>query len=93
MRLLAGQTVEAVAAVTGVDPNMLGVFHQYFFDVMDCLHATDWILDEVIGLYSQDTRPIHRSPNLETPRLGGRPGGSGHPHRRLPRRRRQPHSC
>jgi len=48
-RILAGQTDVEIAALTSLDPLVIGAFESLFFNVRDRLQARDWIANVVIG--------------------------------------------
>jgi hypothetical protein len=48
-RLLAGERCQTITEKTCVPLEHLQVFARVFFDVSDRLHATDWLVDQVLG--------------------------------------------
>jgi hypothetical protein len=51
-RLLAGQSIEEVAARCGLTADAVAAYHALFFDVMGKLQARNYILIEAIGMWS-----------------------------------------
>ena len=49
-RLLAGENIASIAGKTGVDETVIHWFQIYFFNVVDCLEAMDWLLYFVVKL-------------------------------------------
>ena len=53
-RLLARQTPEEIAAITGLPVEVIVAYESLFFNVTDKLHARDWVSAEAIGWWRFD---------------------------------------
>jgi hypothetical protein len=50
-RLLAGQSIDAIAGKVGIPARLVEIYERLFFHVSDALKASDWLFQQAVGIY------------------------------------------